>query len=60
MLYYQAQVNCLLSPRLAHSLNWNRFVNTKGLSDTNYPMDLYVEHDNKTFKGDIHIDTGVK
>ena len=60
MLHYQAQVNCLLSPRLAHSLVWNRFVNTKGLSDTNYPMDLYVEHDNETFKDDIHIDTGVK
>ncbi len=44
----------LLSPRLAHSLTWNRFVNTKGQSDTNYPMDLSVEHDNKTFKNDIH------
>lgn len=53
-LHYQAQVNCLLSPRLAHSLIWNRFVNTKGHSDTNYPMDLSVEHDNKTFKNDIH------
>ena len=26
MLHLQAQVNCLLSPRLAHSLTWNRFL----------------------------------
>lgn len=53
-LHLQAQVNCLLSPRLAHSLTWNRFVNHQGKLDTNFPMDLDVEHENKAFKADIH------
>ena len=54
MLHLQAQVNCLLTPRLAHSLVWNRFVNHQGRVDTNHPMDLDVEHDNKFFKNDCH------
>lgn len=53
-LHLQAQVNCLLSPRLAYSLTWNRFVNHQGKLDTNFPMDMDVEHDNKAFKSDIH------
>ena len=54
ILQLLAQVNCLLSPRLAFSLTWNRFVNNQGKVDTNYPMDLSIEHDNKAFKNDIH------
>lgn len=54
LLELQCQVNCLLSPRLAHSLTWNRFVNHKGQIDTNHPMDLDIEHDNKYFKDDCH------
>ena len=54
ILHLQAQVSCLLSPRLAHSITWNHSVNTKGHKNSNYPMDLSVEHDNKTFKTDIH------
>jgi hypothetical protein len=54
MLHLQAQVNCLLTSRLAHSLVWNRFVNHQGKTDTNHPMDLDVEHDNKYFKNDCH------
>ena len=57
-LHLQAQVNCLLSPRLSHSLVWNRTVNSEGKADTNYPMDLAVEHDNKSFKADIHTYKG--
>ena len=53
-LHLQAQVNCLLSPRLAHSLTWNRYVNHQGKVAPNFPMDLDVEHDNKVFKADIH------
>lgn len=49
-----AQINYFLSPRLSYSLTWNRFVNHKGLLDSNHPMDLDVEHDNKSFKTDIH------
>ena len=52
MLHLQAQVKCLLGPRLAHSLIWNRFVNHNGKIDTNHPMDLEIEHDNKSFKTD--------
>ena len=52
MLQLQAQVNALLSARLAHSLTWNRFVNHQGKPDTNHPMDLEIEHDNKLFKND--------
>ena len=54
MLHLLAQVNCLLIPRLAHSLVWNPFVNHQGQVDTNHPMDLDVEHDNKYFKNDCH------
>lgn len=53
-LHLQAQVNCLLSPRLAHSLTWNRFVNHQGKVDSNFPMDKEVEHDNLAFTTDIH------
>ena len=52
MLRLQAQVNSLLSPRLAPSLTWSRFVNHQGKPDTNHPMDLEIEHDNKLFKND--------
>ncbi|XP_070572406.1 uncharacterized protein [Ptychodera flava] len=48
-----AQVQCLLSPRLAHRLTWNRSVNWQGKIDTNHPMDLDIEHDNKVFKDDV-------
>ncbi|CAB4018406.1 PREDICTED: uncharacterized protein LOC107345372 [Paramuricea clavata] len=59
MLQLQAQVNCLLSRRLAHSLIRNRFVNHQGKVDTNHPMDLEIEHDNKSFKSDCHSYRGV-
>ncbi|XP_077869167.1 uncharacterized protein LOC144360285, partial [Saccoglossus kowalevskii] len=48
-----AQTMCLLTPRLAHRLTWNRFVNLQGKTDSNHPMDLDVEHENKVFKNDI-------
>ncbi|XP_022783267.1 uncharacterized protein LOC111324048 [Stylophora pistillata] len=54
MLNLQARVKCLLSPRLAHSLTWNIFVNHQGQIDTNFPMDKEIEHDNLAFKTDIH------
>ena len=50
----QAQVNCLLTPRVSYSLTWNRLVNHQGAIDTNHPMDLDIEHDNKNFKNDCH------
>lgn len=60
LLKTAAQKNALLSPRAAHDLTWNRFVNTKGKPDTNIPIDLHLEHcnrplktDNSTFRGEI-------
>ena len=53
-LELQAQLHCLVTPRLAYSLTWNRFVNHKGQVDSNHPMDLDLEHDHKYFKNDIH------
>ena len=44
------QLHCLLTPRLAYSLTWNRFVNHKGQVDFNHPIDLDLEHDNKYLK----------
>ena len=46
-LYYTIQVNCLLTPRQAYRLMWNRSVRGKGC---NVPLDLDLEHDNKTLK----------
>jgi len=52
------QVNCLLTPKLAEQLTWNRSVNTTGTIGTNYPMDLDVEHDNRMFKDNLHTKHG--
>lgn len=43
---------------MAYSLTWNRTVNHKGQKDTNHPMDLDLEHDNKSFKFDAHTFKG--
>lgn len=45
-----AMRNCLLTPRMAHQLTWNRFLNFKGKPDTNIEMDRAIEHRNKLFK----------
>jgi len=44
------QTNVVLSPNLAHQVQWNRFVNTKGGLGRNIPCDLYNEHMNKWIK----------
>nr|XP_054763564.1 uncharacterized protein LOC129270188 [Lytechinus pictus] len=45
-----AQVQCLLTPRLAYELIWNRTLNTKGKADTNTELDRAMEHHNRIFK----------
>lgn len=45
-----AQVNIILSPRLAHQLTWNRCVNNAGRIDTNVEVDREIEHQNRVFK----------
>ncbi|XP_070533053.1 uncharacterized protein [Ptychodera flava] len=54
MLELLAQVSCLLTPRKAYQLTWNRSVNWQGKEYTNHPMDLDIEHDNKAFKTDVN------
>jgi hypothetical protein len=49
-LYYTLQVNCLLTPRQAYRLMWNRSVKGKTV---NVPLDLDLEHDNKTLKEQV-------
>lgn len=44
------QVNYTLSPRLAHSLTWNRFWNGRGGRGRNISLDLHLEHLNNFLK----------
>lgn len=43
----------VLPESLSQSLIYNRFVNTQGCPNTNIPADLYVEHQNRTFKNEL-------
>ncbi|XP_072027736.1 LOW QUALITY PROTEIN: uncharacterized protein [Amphiura filiformis] len=49
-LRLQIQLKCLLTPRLAHQLTWNRFVNNQGKVDSNVELDRENEHRNKAIK----------
>lgn len=44
------QMNATLSPRVAHSLKWNRFWNTRGGKGRNIPLDLHLKHLNGFLK----------
>ncbi|CAM4659382.1 unnamed protein product [Leuciscus chuanchicus] len=44
------QVNATLSPRMAHSVTWNRFWNGRGGKGRNIPLDLHLEHLNNFLK----------
>ncbi|XP_073727197.1 uncharacterized protein [Misgurnus anguillicaudatus] len=44
------QVNVTLSPRMAHSVIWNRFWNGRGGRGKNIPLDLHLEHLNNFLK----------
>ena len=45
-----AKVNGVTSPRLQQQLLWSRFVNSKGGSGKNIPIDLHMEHLNRMLK----------
>jgi serine palmitoyltransferase len=49
-LQLQISIKALLTPRQAHSLIWNRMVNTKGGMGKNISMDLRLEQLNKLLK----------
>ena len=55
LLELMAQMKVLLPPKLAYQLKWNRTVNYRGGDDTNFPIDLDVEHCNKFFKGKLYV-----
>lgn len=38
---------------LAESLLWNRFANNRGAQDSNIPLDLHLEHENRGLKDDL-------
>ena len=48
---HTCKLQCMLTPRLAHSLTWNRSVNNSGGHGRNIPMDLRLEHLNNLVKG---------
>ncbi len=50
-LQLQAWLQAMLSPRLSHSLIWNRTVNNKGGAGKNIALDLRLEHLNNLLKG---------
>ena len=49
-LRLQFQLEAVLSPKLAHHIKWDRFVNKKGGLGRNIPCDLHDEHVNKLIK----------
>lgn len=49
-----AQVEALLTPRVAHELLWNRVCNPHGGVGQNIPLDLEEEYLNRLFKDDIN------
>ena len=44
------QIKCTLSPKMAHSIKWNRFYNGRGDKGQNIPVDLHLEHMNNFLK----------
>jgi len=40
----------VLPEKLAYSLVWNRFCKTRGKANSNMPIHLFMEHENKCFK----------
>lgn len=49
-LLLTVQLNATLSPRMAHSVTWNRFFSGKGGKGRNIPLDLHLEQLNNFLK----------
>ena len=43
-----SSIKAAASPRIAHELLWCRVVNTQGGAGKNIPVDLFLEHLNRT------------
>ena len=49
-LHLIAGINATATERIAHELTWCRFINTRGVPGGNIPIDLFMEHLNRTLK----------
>jgi len=49
-LHLLGAIQATATPRVAHELMWCRFVNNRGGAGNNLPVDLYMEHLNRTLK----------
>ena len=49
-IHLPGAVHSTATPRVAHELTWCRFVNNRGGAGNNIPVDLYMEHLNRTLK----------
>lgn len=50
VLHLIAAIHSTASERIAHELIWCRFINTRGVPGGNIPIDLFMEHLNRTLK----------
>ena len=53
-----SELNYFVSDKVALALKQDRFINMKGSADSNYPVDLLIEHSNKDFKENFHLYRG--
>lgn len=51
--YLLSHVHAVAPPRLAHQITWSRTVNTRGKQGHNIPIDLQMEHLNRSLKDSI-------
>ena len=50
VIHLLGAVKATATPCLAHEITWCRFVNSRGGSRNNIPVDLYMDHLNRTLK----------
>ena len=50
VIHLLGAVKATATPRLAHEITWCRFVNSRGGLGNSIPVDLYMEHLNRTLK----------
>ena len=48
--FHQLAADSVVSPRLAAQMKWSRVVNTRGGAGNNLPVDLFMEHLNRSLK----------
>ena len=53
-LHLIGAINATATERIAHELTWCRFINTRGVPGANMPVDLFMEHLNRTLNDYLH------